>query len=570
MNRKDVSSGGSSPVVKVAGLLLLLLVIAVSAVSAQEGELQFVDPPQTEEIAAPEDTSATTTTVLVPIARDTFVASNSPSTNFGFDPFVRFGMVPSTLGAQRPMLYFDLTPFIPSNARITQAVLEINVANISPPGDTGRGYAAHSLAQSWSEGGVTWNSMPQWGPEIGRGQLASSLGWQGTNITGLAQEWLRNPGGNNGVILIGDERPEMNFERAYFSRQSGSGTAPRLRVDFDSSVDTTAPTARVTQPSPGVWSPPNFVVRWEGNDPNNPDGSAGSGIKWYDGWYSIDGGNTWTIGRAQTPNTETNVTGATHLQRYDFYVRAVDNADNAGPTPSGPGSSQSWTRVDGHPPAATVNPLPEYTAATSFNVSWQDTSEQGESGVAHYDVQFRANGGAWTVFVYNTQTTAATFSNAQSGVHYEFRARAVDNVGNEQPWPAGPQASTTIWLEPIAYVNPFSSPIYQQLDGPNPGDGFTVTWGAHIPPGTSIAAFDLRFRRDNFAWLSWLSNTQQTSSFFSLATNDPDGVYTFQARARDSNGIQGQYRDEYQATIAVDRNEPFIQPQIMMPMVIRN
>ncbi len=547
-------------------LVVLLTTLLVSSVFAQdelpEGDLEFLTADGPESVSAPAGET------WIPATRDTFVASNTPNSNYGFDTFIRFGQVPGGLGATRPLIYFNLQPYIPSQANIVKAELHIYLAAITPSGDSGRGYAANYLAQSWDEGAVTWNNMPQWGAQFAQGTLPSTGGWHVTNVTSLVSEWQSNPGGNNGVILIGDERPDQNFERAYYSKDAGNGLYPRLYVQFDESSDDTAPVANVTAPTPpGVWSPADFTVKWQGSDPNNPDGSAGSGIRWYDVYYSKDDGYTWIIGRAQVTTTETQAVGAEHLKRYDFYARARDNAGNEGPAPSGPGSSQTWTRIDAVPPSATVNPLPEYTASSSFQVSWTETREGSESGLKYYDVQWRVDGGPWNIFVYNTTATAATFTLGENGRLYEFRAIGVDNVGNAQPW-EGPQAETTVFLDPIAYIVPFNPNVYQKLDGPEAGDGFTVSWEAVTPPGVAVQSFDVRYQRPgNTTWLSWLTDTQQTAAFFELAQDDPDGTYVFQVRAKDTNGNVGQYLPDAEGFMTVDRLAPFITPRIVMPFV---
>ena len=554
-------------------LLFLLLAVLISTAVAQdgpitqEGDLEFLIEEGPEYVTAP------TSEVWIPVTRDAFVSSTNPNTNYGFDGFVRFGFVPPNgLGAMRPMFYYDLTPYIPSTATIIKAELHIYLASVQPSGDSGYRYAAYHLAQSWNEGTVTWSNMPSWGSEFARSNLSNNVGWQVTNITDLAREWQSNPGGNNGVLLLGDERPDQNFEYAYYSKQAGNGLTPRLYVQYDNTMDTTPPVANVIQPSPaGVWSPPNFLVKWEGYDPNNPDGTAGSGIRWYDVYYSTNGGTNWRIGRAQVTTTETNVVGAAHLQRYDFYARARDNAGNEGPVPSGSGSIQTWTRVDASPPAATVNPLPEFTTSTTFTVSWSDTKELNESGVRAYDVQWRVDGGSWNIFVYDTQATSALFQHGANGKTYEFRARAVDNVNNTQYWPEGPQAGTTVFVEPVAFINQFQPNIYQKLDGPAPGDGFTVSWGAITPPGTSVASFEVRYQKPgNTTWLSWQNGTQQTSAFFELDVNDPDGGYRFEARAIDSAGQAGQFYAELGSTMIVDRVGPFLSPRAYMPIIFEN
>ena len=359
------------------------------------------------------------------------------------------------------------------------------------------------------------------------------------------------------MILVGDERPDQDFERDYFTREATStGLTPQLYVKYDTSSDDVAPVANVYQPSAGAWSPADFVVKWEGNDPPNSDGSPGSGIKWYDVFYTTDGGSNWKTGRAQVTNTETNVTGAGHLAHIGLYVRAMDNAGNEGPTPSGSGSIQTWTQIDAEPPQATVNPLPE-ASAHSFTVSWQDTKEQSESGLRYYDVQWRVKDAEWQHLVYDTTATSTTFNQGQNGVTYEFRARGVDNVGNEQPW-GDAQASTIVFTEPLAeIVIPFSPHIYPLETTPKPYDGFAVEWVGYAPPNTSIVSFDVEYQRPgNPTWVLLYSGPS-TATKFDLAAGDSDGWYTFRARATDSTGKKGEWREELYGRVIVNRDVNF-------------
>jgi hypothetical protein len=552
-------------------LILLLLSLVVTGVMAQEdpgkneGDPVFVED---EFTAHPASLNAPANQVIIPASKDSYISSNDRNRNFGFDTLMRFGFSDGGLGATRPIFKYKVEDFLPSEAIISKAELHVYMTAIRDS-DTSRGYAAHRVTQSWEENSVTWNNSPSYGSEIGRGVLGNVPGWQVTDITKEVKDWLKNPQNNKGVILIGDERPGQNHERDYFSRQATStGLTPYLKVTFETNRDNVAPVANVVQPSKGAWSPADFVVRWEGFDPPNSDGSPGSGIRWYDAYYTTNGGSSWRIGRAQVTSTQTDVTGAGHLSQIGFYVRARDNAGNEGPEPSGAGSIQSWTRIDAQPPNATVNPLPELTAHSSFTVSWQDTKEQSESGIRYYDVQWRQENGNWQALVYHTTATSTTFNLGQNGITYEFRARGVDNVGNEQPWGEA-QAKTKVFLEPLAYIVPFGAPpIYQKLNGPEAGDGFTVAWEGTSPPGTSITSFDIRYQPPNSStWLTWLTGTSQLSAKFELQPTDPDGVYRFQVRATDNEGVTGTFREDGEESIIVDRFAPFITPQSFMPIV---
>jgi TGF-beta propeptide len=568
--RQAFGAGKARASVWVLMLALLMLSIVVTGAAAQDDkgaddvDIVFVE----DEFSVTEaNAKADAGEVYITVTKDSYIASNDPNRNFGFDQLVRFGFSPSGLGATRPIFKFKVEDFVPSTANITYAELRVYLTNINDS-DTSRGYAAHNVTEAWDEGNVTWNNSPSYGPEIGRGTLGNTPGWQVTEVTNQAKDWLKNPQNNKGVILVGDERPDQNFERDYFSKQSTTGLVPQLYVQFDTSSDNVPPVAEVVQPSEGAWSPADFVVAWEGFDPPNSDGSPGSGIRWYDVFYTTNEGNNWIVGRAQVTTTQTNVSGAQHLAKIGFYARAMDNAGNQGPNPSGSGSIQTWTRIDAQPPEVTVNPLPELTPSSSWTVSWHDTSEHDESGIRYYDVQFRENNGDWQQFVYHTTATSAIFNKGRNGITYEFRARGVDNVGNTQDW-EGPQAVTTVWLEPVASIIPFPAPpIYQKLNGPQAGDGFTVSWEGTAPPGATITSFDVRYQRPgNPTWIVWLSGTADVSAKFNLALNDPDGIYIFQVRARDDQGIQGNYQTDGQAEIIVDRLAPFMTHLSQMPIV---
>lgn len=112
----------------------------------------------------------------------------------------------------------------------------------------------HQLNASWNEGaedggpsgdGVTWQSRDgnldwvPWGgdfnpvPESTIHGIADQPTWYRWNITDLAQEWVNGTTPNYGVILI----PEMPIldpldEKWFQSKESQTGSHPRLRVDY--------------------------------------------------------------------------------------------------------------------------------------------------------------------------------------------------------------------------------------------------------------------------------------------------------------------------------------------------
>jgi hypothetical protein len=183
---------------------------------------------------------------------------------------------------------------------------------------------------------------------------------------------------------------------------------------------------------------------------------------------------------------------------------------------------------DNVPPVATVNSLPTYNPS-SFLVTWSGTdyapSGCTPSGIAYYDVQYKANGGSWTDFAAQVTFTSQNFQGGQNGVYYEFRARAVDNAGNVQSW-TGTQATTTVDAQPPnASVNPL--PEYTL------SNNFMLTWGG-TDNLSGIQNYDVQYKVGDGPWLLGLQQTTLTSYH---VTGVQDGVtYYFRTRATDNVG----------------------------------
>ncbi len=97
--------------------------------------------------------------------------------------------------------------------------------------------------------------------------------------------------------------------------------------------------------------------------------------------------------------------------------------------------------IDNTPPTSSVTALPT-DSSSSFNVSWSGQASEGV-GIAFYNVYVSDNGGPYTLWQGQTIATSASFS-ALAGHTYSFYSQATDNVGNVQPMPTQPQASTTV------------------------------------------------------------------------------------------------------------------------------
>jgi len=534
--------------------LLLLALSAGPVARAQETAGDEPNPPDTalamEPVILGESRSgdATTITIEIPIGADTFTASGRPTTNFSTDSFLRVGFNKSGNGAERIFLYFSLTK-IPANATIQSAVLRANVAGFSPNNDAPMGLLARFLNTQWNPATITWDNFnPQWGAEIGVGEIPAAIGWVEGDVTGPVQDWVSGIRPNLGIMLQGDESPAAGRERIFFALNAQNGLYPRLVVTYQ--VDTTPPSSTVN-PLP-AWSRPTFNVSWTGQD-----NQGGSGIKHYDLQARANGG-PWQAWLNAATVTAADFNGQDGVL-YEFRVRAVDRANNVQAFPNNP---QANTRVDATPPNAAVNALPQYTFSDAFTVSWGGTdigsNGQPGSGITRYDVEWQLNGGAWQPFKTNTTDTSGQVTQATPGATYGFRARARDLVGNQQSFSATAQAQTTISLgNPTARIIPF-------LNGISTQPTFLVQWSGSPVPGAAIINYDVEYRFNAGNWTPWLSAIPSASAQFTAILGD--GVYSFRVRARDSAGRVSEWAAGPANEMAVDTAPPFITPRVYVPI----
>jgi len=97
-------------------------------------------------------------------------------------------------------------------------------------------------------------------------------------------------------------------------------------------------------------------------------------------------------------------------------------------------------RIDRTPPASAVDPLPAFTAAVHFPVSWSGTD--AAAGIAGYDIYVSSNGGPWHVWLANTPLISAMFHGSLKTT-YSFFSIARDSVGNVEAPPSVADATTT-------------------------------------------------------------------------------------------------------------------------------
>lgn len=465
------------------------------------------------------------TIVEIPVSQDAFVASNRPDTNFNSSTNGRVGFnaTGENLGALRSFIQFNLSA-IPANSTIIGARIRIYQYEATPAGDAPMLVRVRHLDSSWDANTITWNShVPDWGDVVVEANVDTTIGWKEADATNFVREWYTGNHPNYGLFLQGDEGSGER-QRIAHSVNANNSLYPRLVVEYGSIVDTTAPTATVA--ALPEWSDSTFTVSWSGTD--NP---GGSGIDYYEVQFNANGGS-WIAWRTNTEATSGEFTGGQDGVTYQFRARAVDNQGNAQVW----GNAQAQTKVDAFAPSATVNPLPQWSAST-FTVSWGGTDSG--SGIDDYDVQYSINNSAFTEWFSDTEATSAQFTGAQHGLVYQFRVRAKDRVGNEQPF-GGIQSQTLVDTQPPnAYVNPL--PVVQ------PSPSFYVSWtGSDTISG--VARYDVQYRIQGQAWQNWQVGTTSTSALFN---GTEIAAYDFRARATDTVGNVQPYSEAAQATTRV-------------------
>jgi hypothetical protein len=484
--------------------------------------------------------------------KDAYIASGTPDTNYGGFNALYLGWNNTGLNAMRILLQFDLGS-IPGDADIQEATFNIFQFAVIPPGDGNMDFRAQYMQSDWNEFGVTWNNANFLGGDaLPLGTVSGGTGWRSGNAIRAVRDWVSGSQPNRGVLVTGDETPDANRMRQFHSREQ-PGFVPYLEVQYEATCDNFAPTATVE--ALPQFRPGSFTVRWSGFD-SAPPNCTPTGIASFDVQFRINGGS-WHNWQRGTTSTSATFDSAANGQFVEFRARAVDRAGNL----QGWTNTQASTTIDTVPPSATMQALPQYTTSEVFTVNWSGTDNL--SGIARYDVQFRVNNGDWQTLVANTTATSFQVTGAQQGQFYQFRARAVDNVGNVQPWP-GAQTETTIVLYPFSLIRPFNPPILKPTATVT--DTFTVSWVGLAAPGQPIVHFDVFYRYNGGAWTNWqrFPASQSSASFPFASLGLGDGLYEFEVVATNSVGRVEPRNMVSEQSMIVDLADA-IQPIIWMP-----
>ena len=185
--------------------------------------------------------SATTTTIQ-PSSADSAMYRGLPTMNYGSN--TAMPIYPWNNYEQRGIVSFDLSS-IPSGAQVTSATLYLHESDTT--GLT-RTIGVHRVTNSWTEGGVTWNSRDgtnNWGTAggdfISTATDEESISWSGAlkwddwDVTSDVSGFVNGTYSNHGwVVKDENEGLESSHHWDFYSRDYTSDTTkrPKLEVTY--------------------------------------------------------------------------------------------------------------------------------------------------------------------------------------------------------------------------------------------------------------------------------------------------------------------------------------------------
>lgn len=171
---------------------------------------------------------------------------------------------------------------------------------------------------------------------------------------------------------------------------------------------------------------------------------AGSGIAQVDFyWHNPDWLNgAWELLGSDTDGSDGwslsyDLSAKGNLTNSGIYVEAHDRADNSW------GALMLGLQYDIDKPVSQLNPVATELHTTAMLLTWS-ASDSG-SGLSALNLQMHVPGTDWQDWLPNPiLTTSERWFIGQFGQTYEFRMRAVDRAGNQEDFPANPEATTYI------------------------------------------------------------------------------------------------------------------------------
>jgi chitodextrinase len=373
--------------------------------------------------------AAPTVLTFTPVA-DTWVESDTPTTNYGANTVVGTDNSP----VKRLLLKFDVSGV--AGRQVLSARLRFYCVNASNLGGI-----FHRVADTtWTEGAVNWNNAPV-ADATSLGQLGSVAvnTWYGLDVTPLVS--------GDGTVSV-DATSSSSDGADYSSKEGAAGFTAQLIVTTSSGPPDTSPPSVPADLVANPLGPGRVDLNWT---PSSDDvGVAG---------YKIFRDSV-QVGSSPSPS----FSDATALpdMTYAYAVAAFDAAGNV----SDPSISVSTTTPsDTTPPSAPSNLTATASGSSQVNLRWSASSD--DVGVSSYEIVRDGQP------VGTSSTTSFTDSSVQATTTYSYTVAALDSSGNRSA-DAGPATVTTGALATTLTFTP-TADAYVESDLPSSNFGGATT-----------------------------------------------------------------------------------------------
>jgi hypothetical protein len=451
--------------------------------------------------------------------KDTYVTTQSSSSNYGSQGYAYVGVGSSTSDIFYALMQFDVST-IPTNAHIIQATLDLNVYN----GGNSLNYdfGIYHVLSDWDENTVNWNNKP---PFESTPSVIVSIGafsWYSLDVTPLVIDWVEGSKTNYGLLIKKEGANVTGAWKQFYTSDASESNRPKLTINYN--IPPTAPT--VTSPNGGeTWNAQHTITWNPSTDVETTQGSLQYQIQ-----LSPDNGQTWKDIVPLTPP------GATSFE-YDFTnepetslakirIRAYDG------TSYGP-----WDESDGvftiqHNQAPTVptNLSPSGWLAKDrgsvIRLSWQHNDANGDPQ-AKFDLQWRLQGEqTWNTV---TQVTTNQYWDAPANTFprgtIEWQVRTYDQAGLSSPYSniqtffAGDKPANPTIIDPTnGAIVPVANPVVQ--------------WSSVGQTGYHVKLLD---SNDNLLWELQANSTNKAQTVLYDLQNNTD--YKIQVAIKNADSL---------------------------------
>lgn len=239
--------------------------------------------------------------------------------------------------------------------------------------------------------------------------------------------------------------------------------------------DTTAPSVPTSVVVFGVTAD-SAEVSWDAATDEGGSGVAGYRV------YLQDGGVDVLAG--ETAETTFSLTDLASGSVYSVAVLALDGAGNTSSLSTQVSFATAEDVLDTMPPTAPGTPTAANVTASSVDLSWAASTDEGGSGLAGYEIYLQDDG--VETLIGEATSPGMTLSGLNSSTVYTVVVRAVDGAGNASS-ASGAVTFTTASVESGAactatyttqppWPGGFQGAVNVENTGSTPLSGWTVTW----------------------------------------------------------------------------------------------